>query len=71
FRDGCARLGILTTDKPKTRLDKIDELKNELDKLVFEQLQEDPSKCPLCGGKLIHSGGCAECQDCGYSPCSI
>ncbi len=71
FRDGCARLGILTTDKPKTRLDKIDELKNELNKLAFEQLQEDPSKCPLCGGKLIHSGGCAECQDCGYSPCSI
>ena len=71
FRDRCARLGILITDKPKTRLDKIDELKNELNRLAFEQLQEDPSKCPLCGGKLIHSGGCAECQDCGYSPCSI
>ena len=73
FRDGCARLGILTTSKPKeSRLDKIDELKNELDRLALEQLQEDPSKCPVCGSSnIIHSGGCSECLDCSYSPCAI
>ena len=72
YRDGCSRGGILTTDKPKKdRLDKIDELKNEIDSLAAEQILEDPNICPMCGGKLMHSGGCAECQDCGYSPCSI
>lgn len=73
FRDGCARLGILTTDKPKSvnRLDKIDELKSELDQLALEELKANPDECPLCGGRLMHSGGCDECQDCGYSPCSI
>lgn len=72
YRDGCARSGILITDKPKeSRLDKIDELKNELNKLAAEQIKEDPDNCPICGGTMIHSGGCAECQDCGYSPCSF
>ena len=72
YRDGCARSGILISNKAKTsRLDRIDELKREIDQLAVEQLQEDPDTCPMCGGKLNHSGGCAECQDCGYSPCSI
>lgn len=72
YRDGCARSGILITDKPKeSRLDKIDELQKELNELAAEQLIEDPDTCPMCGGNLMHSGGCAECQDCGYSPCSI
>ena len=72
YRDGCARSGILISDSSKnTRLDKIDELKEELDKLAAEQLVEDPDICPMCGGKLMHSGGCSECQDCGYSPCSF
>lgn len=72
YRDGCARSGILITDKPKeSRLDKIDELQRELKELAAEQLIEDPDTCPMCGGRLMHSGGCAECQDCGYSPCSI
>jgi ribonucleoside-diphosphate reductase alpha chain len=72
YRDGCARSGILITDKPKeSRLDKIDELQKELKELAAEQLIEDPDNCPMCGGRLMHSGGCAECQDCGYSPCSI
>ncbi|MBU5311454.1 adenosylcobalamin-dependent ribonucleoside-diphosphate reductase [Tissierella carlieri] len=72
YRDGCARSGILITDKPKeSRLDKIDELKNELNKLAAEQIKENPETCPMCGGTMMHSGGCAECQDCGYSPCSF
>ena len=72
YRDGCARSGILITDKPKENiLDRIDELKNELNQLAAEQLIVNPDECPMCGGKLMHSGGCDECQDCGYSPCSI
>ncbi|MEY8416854.1 adenosylcobalamin-dependent ribonucleoside-diphosphate reductase [Tissierella praeacuta] len=72
YRDGCARSGILITDKPKeSRLDRIDELKNELNKLAAEQVKENPEICPICGGAMMHSGGCSECQDCGYSPCSF
>lgn len=70
FRDGCARLGILT-NKPKNKLDEIDDLRAKLDNLLVEQLQENPDICPLCGGKMNHAGGCEECQDCGYSPCAI
>ncbi|MGN9165177.1 adenosylcobalamin-dependent ribonucleoside-diphosphate reductase [Tissierellaceae bacterium HCP3S3_D8] len=71
YRDGCARSGILISDEPKSKLDRIDELQGEINKLVVEQLLIDPDTCPMCGGELIHSGGCSECQDCGYSPCSI
>ena len=72
YRDGCAREGILLTDKSKlSKLERIERLRKELDGLLVEQLQEDPDTCPMCGGTLIHSGGCSECQDCGYSPCSI
>ena len=72
YRDGCARSGILiSASSKKTRLDKIDELKTEINQLAAEQILEDPEICPMCGGKLMHSGGCSECQDCGFSPCSI
>lgn len=69
YRDGCARAGILITENSKKG--KIAELQEELDKLILDELLEDPDTCPMCGGKLNHSGGCSECQDCGYSPCSI
>lgn len=72
YRDGCARDGILISNKAKlTKLEKIEKLQQELDELVNEHLKEDPNTCPMCGGTMIHSGGCSECQDCGYSPCSI
>ncbi len=72
YRDGCARSGILISDKTKeSRLERIDELKNELNMLAAEQIKEDPNTCPICGGNMMHSGGCSECQDCGYSPCSF
>lgn len=31
--------------------------------------KETGEKCPECGGKLIRSGGCIECHECGYSRC--
>ena len=27
-------------------------------------------KCPECGSELVHSGGCMECRNCGYSKCN-
>lgn len=52
YRDGCARGGVLITDKTSNA-------------------DEITDNCPECGGTLIHSGGCEECQDCAYSACSI
>lgn len=74
YRDGCARSGILITDKKgnsTTKQQKIAELQEQIDNLIVESLEENADICPMCGGKLNHSGGCSECQDCGYSPCSI
>ncbi|MDY0257743.1 adenosylcobalamin-dependent ribonucleoside-diphosphate reductase, partial [Gudongella oleilytica] len=71
YRDGCARSGILITNKKKSNIDKIDELQEQIRQLAEEQLKIDPETCPMCGGKVNHSGGCAECQDCGYSPCAV
>ena len=72
YREGCARDGILISNKAKmTKLERIEKLQKELDQLILEQLKEDPNTCPMCGGTMIHSGGCSECQDCGYSPCSV
>ncbi|HLR21840.1 MAG TPA: adenosylcobalamin-dependent ribonucleoside-diphosphate reductase [Tissierellaceae bacterium] len=71
YRDGCARSGILISDKVENKLERIDELQTELNQLAAEQLEIDPDNCPMCGGELKHSGGCEECTVCGYSPCSI
>lgn len=27
------------------------------------------SKCPICGEKLLHAGGCIQCESCGWSKC--
>ena len=66
YRDGCARSGILISDKPKSKLDRIDELQNEINELVAEQLLRS-KYLPNVWRGVIHSGGCSECQDCGYS----
>ena len=78
FRDGCERAGILITEPPKTtgKSVSIEELSIEdLQDLIYEKSQkaisENPHVCPMCGGEMFHSGGCTECRDCGYSPCSI
>lgn len=71
YRENCQRVGILTTDKPKSKLDEIDELRAKIVDLANQELAEHPDVCPMCGGHMNHSGGCEECRDCGYSPCSI
>ena len=70
YRDGCERAGILTNSKPSAKKN-VDELKMELDKAVAQALEENPNECPMCGGIMNRSGGCSECQDCGYSPCGV
>ena len=73
YRDGCGRSGILITDKQKKedRLTKIDRLQEEIKVLAEEELEENPDVCPMCGGEMMHSGGCEECQVCGFSPCAV
>ena len=71
YRDGCARSGILITNDKKDGTDRIKELQDELNREITKQMTENPDTCPMCGGTMNHTGGCAECQDCGYSPCAI
>lgn len=71
YRDGCDRGGILTNNDNDDRVDKIVKLQEEIDELVNKSLKSNPNNCPMCGETLIHSGGCAECKECGYSPCSV
>jgi len=74
FRDGCKRAGVLgnhNANKKDTNKMTIEELQD----LIYEKAQEaianDPTTCPICGGKMIKTGGCSECLDCNYSPCGI
>lgn len=69
YRDGCERAGILTTDN--TKKNRIQELQEELNKEIAKELEENPEVCPMCGGHMNQTGGCSECQDCGYSPCAV
>ncbi len=69
YRDGCERAGILTTDS--TKKNRIQELQDELNREIVKELEENPGVCPMCGGTMNKSGGCEECQDCGYSPCAV
>ena len=49
YRDGCARDGILITNKSTNRLERIDELQRELNELAAEQLVIDliPAQCAV------------------------
>lgn len=72
YRDGCARSGILITEDSKTDgKTRIQELQDELNREIAKELDTNPDTCPMCGGKMNHTGGCDECQDCGYSPCAV
>lgn len=31
--------------------------------------KDTDAKCPECGGKLYHEGGCIQCKDCGWTRC--
>ena len=63
YRDGCARTGILTTEKTEKKKD-VKEVDTKIEK-------EKAPTCPDCGGEMKVSNGCEECLDCGFSPCSI
>ena len=74
YRDNCERTGILTSDV-KVNKDYKDMSIEELQDLIFEKatkaIEQNPNQCPMCGGGMFNSGGCSECYDCGYSPCSL
>lgn len=76
YRDGCKRAGILitkdTTSTAKNEKEMtVQQLKDLMDKKIIESIMNDPSKCPICGGEMMHMNGCHECQECAYSPCAV
>ena len=63
YRDGCQRLGILTTDETeKKRVEEQKEVKKEE---IKEELV-----CPECGGEMFVSNGCEPAMIV-VTPCSI
>lgn len=36
----------------------------------YDKEHETSENCPECGGKLTRTGGCMQCNECGYSKCS-
>jgi ribonucleoside-diphosphate reductase alpha chain len=82
FYSGGNRAGILATvsknqnqsEEPDTIKDieeKILELEVQKSELTSRKYQSNPSVCPVCGGMIKHVGGCEECIECSWSPCSI
>lgn len=39
--------------------------------LTTDKKQDDAHMCPNCNIEMDARGGCDECPECGYSPCSI
>jgi ribonucleoside-diphosphate reductase alpha chain len=72
FRDGCKRASILMSSPvSKTEDLSIEQLQDLIHEKAQEKLRVNPHMCPMCEGELVHTGGCSECLDCGYSPCSL
>lgn len=71
YVDGSLREGILT--KIDDKKDKtIEEMQDDLNRAIAKKMIENPNICPVCGSEdLKHEGGCIECLQCSYSPCSI
>lgn len=67
YRDGCERIGILTTDETEKKRGESERTSHEADTEAAYRKQT----CPDCGGEMKTSNGCEECLDCGFSPCSI
>jgi len=82
FYSGGMRQGILTSgttkptsnNNPNTIEDinnKIFELEMQRSEMASKKYQSNPNSCPICGGMVKHVGGCEECVECAWSPCSI
>ena len=61
FREGCARVGILSSKKDMTN--------NKTD--MSDQDWIDNGICPECKSSLNMTGGCKECKNCGFQLCGI
>ena len=70
FRDGCKKMGILTTDKPKEKERSLwDIIKGKKDAAPSDAPVE-PTQCPECGEKsYVYEAGCGTCKNCGYGVC--
>lgn len=56
YRDGCKRMGILSTKK------KEEEKASPVSGIL---------PCPECGGELVSTEGCDSCKSCGWSKCQL
>lgn len=56
YRDGCKRMGILSTKKKE-------EKKSSSASGILP--------CPECGGELVSTEGCDSCKSCGWSKCQL
>lgn len=73
YREGCRRGGILSNHKTDKSIGdmSIEELQDLIYQKAQDELTNDPNRCPICKGKMNMTGGCSECEQCGYSPCAI
>lgn len=72
FRDGCKRLGILTTEGDNNEDESLpeSEVKETEFKVNLNYVDDKYSKCQECGEPIeIIQNGCAICMNCGASPC--
>lgn len=44
-------------------------IKKDKDSLVDTDTNTNTNVCPVCGSKLIYTGGCISCPDCSWSKC--
>jgi len=58
FRENCDRVGILTTENSKVKVNSTHNREYKRKKL-----------CPECGGEVHSSGGCLQCASCGWAVC--
>lgn len=84
FYSGGLRQGILTSGTkkpnslPNTDLETIEgindmimDLEIQKSELASKKYKSNPNSCPICGGMVKHVGGCEECIECSWSPCSL
>lgn len=84
FYSGGLRQGILTsgTKRPdaisKNNFDTIEginemimDLEIQRSEIASSKYKSNPNSCPICGGMVKHVGGCEECIECAWSPCSL
>lgn len=67
FRDGCARIPILSSSDDS---DTVESTEEEL-QVDMDAVDERKDLCKACGDQMIHENGCTVCKSCGWGMCDI